>query len=263
FEWLPRAVAAEAMEGKVFLDLREVLQEAWEKLPAMNRKAIAKTGLDPTKDLLPFLHMGHAFIGGVVADTEGRTSVEGLWAAGEVVSGHYAGDNSWGMLPSCFAMGAVVGRSVVDSLERLKAPRKKGGGPPREIRGLTARKGGVKPGQLQNELKQLFFRHIGPIRNGPALEDGLRKLDMLAERAGEMRCQTAGDLKEALEVKSMLLLGKAMLQAALLRKESRGGHYRKDFPKRDDGAWLKSILVSYDERKGELKVAAGAKVKYG
>lgn len=263
FEWLPRAVAAEAVEGKVFLDLRNVPQEAWEKLPVMNQKAIAKTGLDPKKDLLPFLHMGHAFIGGVVADTEGRTSVEGLWAAGEVVSGHYAGDNSWGMLPSCFAMGVVVGRSVADSLERLKSPRKKGGGPPREIRWLTARRRGANPGRLQKELKQLFYVHIGPVRSGSGLEEGLRKLDTLAEKAREMRCQTAADLKEALEVKSMLLLGKAMLQAALLRKESRGGHYRKDFPKRDDGAWLKSVRVSFDERSGEVRAAIGERMKYG
>jgi succinate dehydrogenase/fumarate reductase flavoprotein subunit len=230
----------------------------------MNQKAVMKTGLNPRTELLPFLHMGHAFIGGVVTDTEGRTPLEGLWAAGEVVSGHYAGDNSWGMLPSCFAMGAIVGRSAAADLNKVRPPREKreADNELQELQKMTKRKG-VKPKELQGELKQLFYRYVGPVRSGPALEEGLQKLQQLAGRAEGLSCKTTRDLKEAMETKSMLLLGKALMQAALLRKESRGGHYREDFPQREDSAWLRPVIVSHDEPSSEVKVVAGEKVRYG
>lgn len=264
FEWLPRAVAMEAARGGVFLDLRQAPSESWDRLPAKNLEAIKKTGLDARERPLPFLHMGHAFLGGVSANAGCKTPLDGLYAAGEVIAGYYAGERSWGMLPCCIATGAVAGRTAAADAAGTRDPKTKRavGDEFKELRTMMARKNGVKPGALRDELKQLFYQHAGPVRSESVLRDGLRKLDAVREQAEKLSCRNGKDIREALEVKSMLLMGEALMQAARKRKESRNGHYRTDFPSRDDAAWLRPIVVSFDEQKRQMKVEVGPQLKY-
>jgi succinate dehydrogenase/fumarate reductase flavoprotein subunit len=82
-------------------------------------------------------------------------------------------------------------------------------------------------------------------------------LQLLEEDVADLQCKDAKELKDALQAKSMLLSSRAVMQAALLRTESRGNYYRSDFPTRDDANWLRPIFASYNEETKQLKVEPG------
>lgn len=261
FEWLPRAVAMEAAEGDVFLDLTRVPAVGWERLPERNYKQLRRSGVDYKQKPVRILHMGHSFRGGLPISPRGKTSLRGLYACGEVSSGYYAAEDGWGPFPSCFITGAIAGRSAGRDVEGVAAPRKGNiaDGRIEEYEALLGKRGKVKAANLLEQVRALLYRCAGPVKDGTDLRRGLAELSLLEDAARDLGCNNLRELTEALELKTALLVGRAVMSACLLRDESRGAHYRKDFPKRDDSRWLRPVLVSRDEG-GSVETRAGKKL---
>jgi succinate dehydrogenase/fumarate reductase flavoprotein subunit len=260
FDWLPRAVAAEVEQGKVWLDLTKVPPEEWDNLPERNWKQIRQTQVDMKKTPLPIMPMSHHFYGGLIIDTSMRTSLPGLYAAGEVVAGWRA-ERAHGNLPSCLAMGAITGRESATEIVNVKAPSQEARDEGLEMaQALLGKDGKTKPEGVCEEIRDIVYRHNSPIKSKTSLEEGLKKLERLEKQSADMSCQSMQALKEALEAEAMLLTSNAMLRSALLRAESRGAYYRRDFPIRDDKNWLGPVLTSYNAKSGEVTVKKGEKI---
>ena len=278
-----RAILTEIRAGKgirgdrmiddyVFLDAthlgKEVLRS---KLPDITSFCQTYLGIDPADAPIPVLPTAHYAMGGIPTDTHGRvtlhaqgTVVNGLYAAGEVTSGYYAAEGGWGPFPSCLITGAFAGRSAAADLERARPlkERKSLKDGLEQIQALARREGSQRAGEIQEQIRQICYRSAGPVKSGPLLEEGLKKLKPLEEAADHLRCKNIADLKGVIETKAILSVGRAVMEVTLFRKESRGAHYRKDFPKRDDRNWLRPVLVSYDAASQQMKVEAGKKITY-
>lgn len=257
FDWLPRAVAAELAGGKVWLDMTGVPQEEWDKLAEKYHEELRETGVDLKRTPISILPMSHFYGGGLIVDTATRTSLKGLYAAGEVVAGRRA-EGSITNLPSCLAMGAIAGKNAAAGMRGVKAPPRKVEDKGLQRAGaLLGRQGKAKPVEVGDQIRGIVYRYANPFKTGRSLKEGLEKLEALEKQAADMGSRDVPELRDALETEAMFLASNAVLRPSLLRAESRGGFYRDDFPKRDDERWLRPVLVCCDPESGEVRVERG------
>jgi len=261
-EWIPWAVALEMEEGKVWLDLTQVSQEEWDRLPERNWKQIRKTQVDMKNTPLPIKAMSMLSTGGLLIDTRMRTPREGLYGAGEVTGGWLDRLRGISPLSSCMAMGAIAGRNAAADIGGKKVPASARAVDEglEEARLLAVQTGEASPGDVDKEIRRVVFRYAGPVKSKDFLVQGLKELESLEARVAQLHCPAVKDLQAALEVKAMLLAGKAIMKAALLRTESRASFYRRDFPLRDDEHWLRPVIVSYDCGTGEVRAEPGERL---
>ena len=228
-----RGVFAEIAEGRgAFLDCRrEPGARIKDTFPTVYGFCAAN-GINPTREPVPVAPAAHYHMGGVATDEHGRSSIEGLWAAGEVASTGLHGANR---LASNSLLEAVVfGARVADDIRRLVSATH--AGPIARLHEV----GGISPlapeqrAELVHELRMLMTAHAGVVRNAKGLELALGKLAELETRAD-------GDSVLA----NMILAARFIASAALLREESRGGHYRSDHP-RPSRASTRSFLTLDD-----------------
>ena len=234
----------------VYLDLTRVPEEKWNHYP-LN---LLRKSRFPFRER-PFLVLPavHFFMGGVETDDEGRTSLEGLFAAGEVAWGAHGANRLGGnALTECAVMGMRTGRAVAHDarLKDLgKVPVSKW---EKRVRDHLKRKaGGLDSSRdLLRKLKSLAWRTVGPIRDERTMTEGLSELALLEERIATLRPTTIPELLRKRELENVALLLRALLMGSLARTESRGSFYRKDFPHQDDAHWLKT--TSYRLKEGKL-----------
>jgi succinate dehydrogenase / fumarate reductase flavoprotein subunit len=141
----------------------------------------------------------------------------------------------------------------------LPLPRDPAGYVRREVERLRTSTGQEKPALLRDEMQQAMMDNVGVFRTGPMLQAALDKVRELKERYQRVEVDDHGrrfntDLFEAWELGSLLDLAEATAVSALARTESRGAHYREDFPKRDDTNWLKHTLITRREE-GRLELS--------
>lgn len=179
-------------------------------------------GIDMERQLIPVTPAAHYLMGGVRTDIHGRTTIEGLYACGECACTGVHGANR---LASNSLMETVVfGKRVVEHMEL-------GGGgaaiPTQGVLPLT-----VSPGAPESarHLQDLMWRAAGIERDGETLRQALAEVGAWPE-------SPLPPERPAYERRQMTVVGSLMLRAALVRTESRGGHYRKDYPNRDDTSW--------------------------
>jgi succinate dehydrogenase/fumarate reductase flavoprotein subunit len=247
-------------EGDVFFDLTRVPGEKWERYP-LN---LLKKSKFPFQDR-PFLVSPavHFFMGGVEIDESGRTSLPGLFAAGEVVWGiHGANRLGNNALTECAVFGTASGQSAAEYVHQKghveespdlfpEALTKKWDRRARSY--LKGRRGTFDPPKdLLRELKDLAWRYASPDREEESLKEGLERLASVEKRIGEIYAATVKDLFRKRELENVALLLRAILSGSLVRTESRGSFFRKDFPQRDDENWLKNTC--YCLEKGELQI---------
>lgn len=183
--------------------------------------------IDLTNEWVPVLPAAHYFIGGCKTDIDGHTSIPGLLAAGEITSSGLHGANR--LASNSLLEGLVLGQraGAVAAAETRGTPTKvrivmdgPGRGPG----------GAIDVTDLRNSLRALLWRHLGVLRRREGLEAGLRRIQSWARYAltGEF------DKPVGWVLQNQLILGAAMLESALWREESRGVHYRADFPEPRD-----------------------------
>ncbi|HUX72443.1 MAG TPA: FAD-binding protein [Steroidobacteraceae bacterium] len=217
-----RAVCDRQRQGKqVLLDATAIFASGrGNEFPAA-RSACLEFGVDPARAAVPVTCAAHFHMGGIVIDAHGRSSLPGLWAAGETA---YTGLHGANRLASNSLLEAiVVGSAVGRALGACKY---------RQRRGAPALAAPAPVDTTRREwrqLRELMWSAMGPVRRGPQLFHALRRLRTLKERI------------DAAEITLLqrFSLAEAMVAAALARKESRGAHWRSDYADRDpaiDGA---------------------------
>ncbi|MFS8903271.1 FAD-binding protein [Synechococcus sp. H60.4] len=216
-ELAPRDVVAQAVfwerqrTGGVYLDLRAV-PELEERFPTVVASARA-LGLDPGKDLLPVAPAAHYVMGGVRTDAFGFTGLPGLYAAGEVASTGLHGANR--LASNSLLEGLVMGkRAALAALRDLQEP-------PLQVQALPVL---TAPPSLLPELRQQVGEALGVVRQGERLRAFLAFAEALPLE------EKPWASREEVEAGSLLLLARLVGQGALLREESRGSHFRRDFP---------------------------------
>jgi len=249
-----------SLDGDVFFDLTQVPQEKWERYP-LN---FIKKSKFPFRER-PFLVSPavHFFMGGVEIDEKGATSLPGLFAAGEVTWGIHGANRLGGnALTECAVFGIMGGRSAVEYVrqkEREQRPfhlfsedfLKKWD---RKVRAYLRKKRGTfdQPMDLLKDLKDLAWRDASPVREEETLKKGLNRLASIEERIEKVYPATLKDLFKKRDLENVALLLKAILKGSLLRRESRGSFFRKDFPDQNDTNGLKNTC--YRLEKGELQI---------
>ncbi|WP_117236894.1 L-aspartate oxidase [Thermus sediminis] len=238
-ELAPRDVVARAVHrerertGGVYLDLRPI-PNLRERFPTVAASALA-LGLDPFREPLPVAPAAHYAMGGVKTDLLGFTGVPGLYAAGEVASTGFHGANR--LASNSLLEGLVMGeRAALAALEDLSTPPRLSPqwgplkGLPKGAEPLPALS--LDPGLLPS-LREAMGQEAGVVRRG----EGLGRALALAEELPLEERPPKEVGREEVEAGSLLLLARFLLQMALLRRESRGAHFREDFPGEGEEAY--------------------------
>ena len=245
------------VDGCVMLDLRHIGEaKIKEKLPQIRDISINFAGVDPIKDLIPIRPGHHYSMGGVMADINGKTPVEGLYAAGECacVSVHGANRLGGNSLLDTIVFGRRTGAAMVEHCRDAKLPEFPADALPKVAQGVAdifERDEGESPYELMNEARSAIEDHCGVFREPGKIKAGLKKLDEVAERAPAVAVSDKSDtfnteLISVFELTYVVAIGRAILEGALAREESRGAHTRTDFPDRDDDGWLKHTVATKD-----------------
>ena len=225
-----RGVFAELQAGRgAFLDARKAIGASFaQRFPGVY-ESCRGAGIDPAHDLIPVAPAAHYHMGGVATDANGRTSLEGLWAAGEVASTGAHGANR--LASNSLLEAAVYAARIAEDIAGL----------PPAVRPLPAPNGPAlsAPADPAREegLRKLMSAHAGVIRDADGLKHALREIARL-ERA------SAGTP----QLRNMATAALLVTAAALRRTESRGGHYRSDFPKIDPKQAKRTFITLKDAR---------------
>ena len=240
-ELAPRDVVARAIfrtmertqHPNVYLDLSHLDPAlALHRFPGINR--VCKSfGIDITKDRIPVRPGAHYMVGGVTVDMHGRTTVPGLWAAGEVTSSGLHGANrlASNSLIEGLVYGTLCGRGATEAIRAM--PRDLIAYPIRSAIPPAEPDARLDVADLTASLRSLMVRKMGIVRDRARLLEAKEDLRFWCRYA----LSREFDGKAGWELQNLLTVARLMVAAALAREESRGTHFRSDFPTRDDLHW--------------------------
>ena len=223
-ELAPRDIVALAIDRELkagrgaFLDCATTIKSKMKKhFPTVFEKC-KQAGINPLKEPIPIAPAAHFHMGGIVTDADGRSTVDGLWACGEVASTGLHGANR---LASNSLLEAIVfAKRIADDISGMQTIRAFSNQTV-EIEGTTLATRGQKS-KLKTSIKQLretMFQHVGVERNKKGLEKAARRIEHLRKELAV--CEMG---------KNLSLVASFITSAAIKRRESRGCHYRKDHP---------------------------------
>ncbi len=239
----------------IHLDLRHLGREKiLERLPLIREVTIKHIGLDPIEKPIPIRPVAHYTMGGVHTDIKGHTTVENVWAAGEVACVSLHGANRLGAnsTAECLVWGRVAGEEAARYCANASAAEmpKTAGQEWAKIDALFASKGTEDHYQIRKELRKNLDASMGVFRTSEQMQAGLNKIRELKERYKfislkdkSLRYNT--DLVRAVETGFMIDVAEVATLGALTRTESRGGHSRRDYAVRDDETWLKHTMAHF------------------
>jgi L-aspartate oxidase len=219
-----RAITREGMDGEVYLDTRRQGLDWVGRFPGIS-KFLGKYRLELGRDLIPVRPAAHYLMGGVRTDLYGRTSLPGLYAAGEVACTGVHGANR--LASNSLLEGLVFGALAAESMMK-EAPAEVSGlmVVPEAVAGAPTSEAATQ--KWVKELRELMWRDAGLLRDAVGLERAQRGLDALA------MTMPRGLFRGAVEARNLHVVAALIVAAAQAREESRGAHYRNDFPERDE-----------------------------
>jgi len=241
---------------------REVTAEHLEAaLPDVLEMARVYLGVEPMKQGIPVQPTAHYAMGGIPTDNDGRVLadaqgkvVTGLFAAGECacVSVHGANRLGTNSLVDLVVFGRRGGKAMAEFCKQADfapLPADPEAQTRSEFDRIRNGAGKEKPAVIRDEMQKIMMQHVSVFREGPTLQKALDAVRELKERFKHIAIEDKGvrfntDLFEAWELGCLLDLAEVTTISALTRTESRGAHYREDFPKRDDVNWLKHTFVT-------------------
>lgn len=221
-----RAIFEEMDHGhKVFLDATSLGTQFHERFPTIS-EACMKVGIDPSKEPIPVTPAAHFIMGGVKTDLYGQTNIPRLFACGEVACTGVHGANR--LASNSLLEGAVFARRVAEKLASFE--------PQHEIPSFLP-VSLCTDKQIQenwkHQIRNIMWEYAGIVRTYFGLVCGLKQIQLLEEQIPY----------GALEIHNMLQVAQIVLRSALWREESRGGHYRSDFPKTLENWARKQFMV--------------------
>jgi succinate dehydrogenase/fumarate reductase flavoprotein subunit len=247
-------LAGNGFDGAVLLDATEVYKKHEERFSDA-RSDYLKEKLGADEKPFRVAPIAHFCMGGIVADEDGRTGVDGLFAAGEVVGGvHGANRHGGNALTAITVFGARAGAvaaeharvKCVEPIETLALSEM-------ERYGSLRRGGGVAPAEMMSSLRELMWCKVGPVRSEAGLIEALERVGEFREKLPLLMAATGSAMLEALEAPMALDVAEMIIRSALAREESRGAHFREKYPEEDEG-WLK-VVVLVKGGGGEMEVS--------
>ncbi|WP_102868387.1 L-aspartate oxidase [Pseudovibrio exalbescens] len=237
-ELAPRDVVARAIHreimggGKVYMDCREAIGARFpEHFPTVY-EACQAAGLDPVTQPIPVCPAAHYHMGGVMADASGRTSVDGLWVAGEVAGTGAHGANR---LASNSLLEAVVfAARIAEDIQGLMPHPRLHHWEQIDDREDQASQRNPQERAVVELVRRVMTQHVGVERNA----EGLTMAIALLNKAEE-KCHRSS-------IRNMVVAAKIISGSALMREESRGGHFRSDFPEKSK-VWERRSFVKYNQ----------------
>jgi succinate dehydrogenase / fumarate reductase flavoprotein subunit len=224
------------------------------RLPLIREVCIKFLGLDPITHPIPIRPVAHYSMGGIETDIDGKTRLDGIWAAGEAACVSLHGANRLGSnsTAECLVWGGITGGEIAKALPKLAAappvPEARVKAARAHIDGLLARDGKENLYELRRQLRAIMDTNVGVFRTGEKLTEALATIRELRARSAHAPVVDKGsvynsNLLHALELENLLDLAEVTVMGALARQESRGAHARRDFATRDDVNWLKHTLA--------------------
>jgi len=279
-----RAIVSEVRAGRgikpdgspggayVYLDLRHMGKEKiMSRVPFCWEEAHRLVGVDAVTEPMPVRPTVHYCMGGIPVNTDGRVRagadklVDGFFAAGETscVSVHGANRLGSNSLLECVVYGRRTGAAIAQFVQNRKLPDLNVDryiqDAKDQIQALFNQSGRYRIHEIRQAYQDCMTEHCGVFRTEEVMQTGLTKLRELQQKYSQIRLDDRGtvwntELIEALELRSLFVVGEMILFSAINRKESRGSHFREDYAQRDDSAFLKHTLAYYS--------AAGIDINY-
>ncbi|MDT0387308.1 succinate dehydrogenase flavoprotein subunit [Streptomyces sp. DSM 41921] len=263
-----RSIYTEIREGRgcgpegdhVYLDLTHLPPEQLDaKLPDITEFARTYLGIEPYTDPIPIQPTAHYAMGGIPTNVEGEvladntTVVPGLYAAGEVacVSVHGANRLGTNSLLDINVFGKRAGIAAAEYSQKadfVELPENPAELVLEQVERLRNSTGAERVAELRRELQETMDANVMVFRTEQTIKTAVEKIAELRERYKNVSIQDKGkrfntDLLEAIELGNLLDLAEVMAVSALARKESRGGHYREDYPNRDDVNFMRHTMA--------------------
>jgi succinate dehydrogenase/fumarate reductase flavoprotein subunit len=258
--FVSRAMAIEALlkNGPFYMDCSgmapdsvEMVRPKGDEWMALNYHRLKdELGMDFFRDKLEWIAHQRWTVGGVEADTDGRTKVRGLFASGRARTTDptvYSGGLS---LCLCQVLGSITGRCAGEFAKSQEQLALDGS----EIKALKSHlydsigKKGIPPSEVLNEVrKAIFYQDVAILKNESSLLKALSRMEEIrSEIVPQMTARDPHYLMKIIEVQGIALVAELFLRASLMRTESRAGHFRADYPERDNDNWLCWIIAYQD-----------------
>jgi len=253
-DFFSQVVFMEGRDKPVFMDYRAVPEKRWNDYPV---SLLNRLHFDCKNHPIRVSPGCHFFMGGVSIDETCRTSAEGLFACGEVVWGlHGANRRGGNALTECAVFGRIAGRNAA-AYSREN---------PNNANPVKADAGAAwKPSSTTSALKrfrsarqrvrEISWNHGGVLRHEAGIREGIQQLAEVESELNEIVTSDIIERKMELDLKSAVLVLKAILSASFKRKESRGGFQREDFPETDDSNWKKNSRLAYDPDRNTFTIS--------
>jgi succinate dehydrogenase/fumarate reductase flavoprotein subunit len=247
-------------------DYIDGIAEQGEKILASTLvKIVGKQFFDNLKHTsIPAFPASHFFCGGIRVDVDARTNVPGLFAAGEV-SGGLNGSNriSGNAITQIVVQGARAGKAAADYVKKSPRANLESGELEKAKARILApmlRNEGVSAIDLKRRMQKVALEKVGVVRDETGLKEALQALTEMRKESHRTMAKDKSPVYniewiEALQVDNMLAVLEMIARSALMRTESRGVHYRRDFPKSDDSNWLRHIVLKKRDEEMTLDTA--------
>lgn len=221
---------------------------------------LKNAGIDPQKGRYEVTPTCHFFMGGAVVDSQWQSEVPGLYCVGEVSSGaHGANRVGHNALTEALASAAVAGEAAANVCRNRKMIRvdpKEAGELSEELTGLRGKRGDIAPAELRARLQHAMHLNAGVVRSQDSLQKAMAEIEALESAKPDIVSASAvqsREIVEYMENRNMLLTARCVVTAALARRESRGAHFREDYPGACESAeWLRNSRIT--KRDGSLKL---------
>lgn len=257
-----RSIYTEIIEGRgtenggVYLDISHLDADVIEEKLETMVLQFKDVDVDITKEPMEVAPTAHHFMGGVKINENCESSIANLYAAGEASGGVHGANRLGGnALADTQVFGKIAGENAAEAAktvdfeenpEMFKAEEDR-------ITGLI-KDGSIKPQELKKRIKKLMWEKVSIIRNEKNLNEALKELMEMEKSLNDLKVedkkQYNTDLQTALEVINMVQIATLVVKSAILRRESRGAHFREDYPETKD-EWKKSIVLNKNKIKFE------------
>lgn len=244
-ELAPRDVVSRAIfqemqktnASHVFLDITHKERSYLERrFPTIFNKCLSY-GIDMSKDFIPVAPCQHYSMGGIRTDAWGKTNILGFYAVGEAACNGIHGANrlASNSLLEGLVFGRRIGRQVSENLDNIKVRE---GFKPKIKNDKKYIEKEIDSLAIITRLQSIMNTNVGIIRSKESLSEAMREIEKMSHETEGIEVVHT----QLVELKNMLCLASHVVKAALMREESRGAHYRLDFPTLDDQKWLKNIV---------------------
>ncbi|MFC2069181.1 FAD-binding protein, partial [Chloroflexota bacterium] len=209
---------------------------------------LSTRGINIFKKPFEVIPCPHAFNGGLRINERVETTLPGLYAIGETAAGPHGADRLGGnMVATCQVFGARAGKFAVERADDLDSVTIDQGQIDEEcnrVSRITGSQVGIRPQEIGSKIRDVMWKSCLTVRNQRGLENCIEELRRLRdEELPKLSAEGDTDLFRVLEIPNLLDVGEILTHAALQRTESRGSHFREDYPNKDDENWLRTIDI--------------------